>query len=264
MLLQNSFSQRFKGTFVIAAICKDGIIIAADTRLEVNKDGTPTSKMTDFDSYAYYFDSIQKIHPIRNFGFSSTGLASIGNNTLYYYLSNFEKSLNLNTTILEGSQKFFDYLRNTHPDVINQFLTMQIFMAGFEDGKPLLYLYEKQKSGYYDNGYLVSDGNCDFAKHYNSNLTCKQMSIIAEKTIRKFAKDQKQQHNIGGPIMILKISPDNKMTWLKNTPADNNFMHVTDIFKKYLEGKLKITFSSPNEKRKIDEMIQGWKLKGLL
>ena len=64
----NSASIRIKGSFVIAAICKDGIIVASDSR------GTLKDKR---GRRIAYYDNNQKIFPMGNSLIADTGYTSL-------------------------------------------------------------------------------------------------------------------------------------------------------------------------------------------
>jgi hypothetical protein len=50
---------------------------------------------------------------------------------------------------------------------------------------------------------------------YKLPLTCENGAFLAEKTIYQFAIDRDKTSEVGGPLYIVKISPDNKFTNLK-------------------------------------------------
>src|SRR5437870_1301326 len=59
---------KFKGTYSIGAICKDGVVLAADSRGAFLRDGTSVA----------YFDDIQKVFIVKNCLLSIVGLIALG------------------------------------------------------------------------------------------------------------------------------------------------------------------------------------------
>jgi len=60
---------------------------------------------------------------------------------------------------------------------------------------------------------------------YNMPLNCLTGALLSEQTIYKYAIDKKVTSQIGGPVTILKIDVNNKITFLKTTdyPSFNNY-----------------------------------------
>jgi len=72
---------KMHGTYQIAAICKDGIVVGTDTRCSID-DGNR--------HIMCYYDSVQKVFPFKNYAISSSGSMLINGKYLFYYYKQFE------------------------------------------------------------------------------------------------------------------------------------------------------------------------------
>lgn len=204
-----------KGTLIIAAVCEDGVIIAADSRsTHVCKD-----KNGEYIAQGYK-DSCQKIFIVKGIPIANTGL----NNFDGWTLSTLVEKFNTGQEILDSSIK----------DIINAFVTIlkynfpaksypllaqnRFYTGGYLDGIPVVI------SGDYDSikpivgGLYYSDkGAGTIVKKYIPNkeklLPCSLLKDILEKIIIEFGKTNKL---VGGPVSIIKVNKDNSYTWIQN------------------------------------------------
>ncbi len=82
--------QKGHGTYVIAAVCKNGILIGADTRCsyklyEVNH--------LIPDEHLAYFDTIQKIFPLKRFVIANEGDVTFDTLMFYHFIKEFDTSI---------------------------------------------------------------------------------------------------------------------------------------------------------------------------
>ncbi len=126
-----------------------------------------------------------------------------------------------------------------------EFLDLQIFWCGYGNRKPEICGI---KNGHYrcavDSGSIQTDSANDFAGYYSPKLTCKEAAKLIEASIYRHAQRDKLTYSIGGPIMILKITPDNKIVWLKNKKSTPNLETKEQLYLAYKQHKLNIHFNS--------------------
>jgi len=256
-----------RGTCIITAICKDGIIMAVDSRAVFLKDSLVDLSTLSSNNVRGFYDDVQKVHIIRKFAFGSEGQLNFGNERhgIYYYLSRFEKTLSDTTDVYTGARNFMYYMRNNYgADVLDGFKSLQIVLTGYYKQIPLIAIIDpidSTKGGYIkDSGYMTCSVGVDFPRKYSKNLTCEQMAKVVENAILEYRKKYNKELYIGSKIMILKISPQNTFTWLKNAPKEpeSSTDSISETYTKYLQGKLKIQFTSPGEKLKFDSTVKAW------
>ena len=120
------------GTLVVAVICNDGILMAADSRASFTVDS-----VGELATYAYV-DSFRKIMPIGNFQIGTVGVSSFKNKHLIKIIQDYNKKNISPPTVLETYNKFRNYLRNDLSLADSLFEKNQFFTAGYEDGNPII------------------------------------------------------------------------------------------------------------------------------
>src|ERR1700749_2816050 len=126
LTIAETFSQQVHGSFAIGAICKDGILLAEDTRGAFSKDGI--LQPNNQSQIKCYFDPIQKIYPFNGFAVCSMGLLNFAPeyNSLYYYLSKYINSAGKNVTVMNFIYSFYLFIHNNYPDKLNAFASLNI------------------------------------------------------------------------------------------------------------------------------------------
>jgi 20S proteasome alpha/beta subunit len=249
-----------KGSFSIGAICKDGIVIGADTR---GGFGLPKANgVPDFDKEPQcYYDTIQKVFAIKNFIFCSTGQVTFGDKFFYFYLKEFEATLKDDATTSNGKIDFLQFIYAKYPSQLEAFLRLKMIIAGYENNKPQLCIVQNSRWDCIVEGYAVTDSLCEFDKVYSVNYTCKEMAGIIEKNILAYAKKYNKTSTIGGPIMILQIKPDNSFIWLNHKPIKQNWLDFYEFYSAYKKHTIKIHFKSEKSKQIFIESMKPYSLR---
>src|SRR5438093_1668735 len=145
---------RIKGSFVIAAICRDGIIVASDSR--------GTFKDPAGRRLAYY-DVNQKIFHFGNNLIADTGYASLNDphtSFLSALMASFAQSTLSHTDIAQLPASYFTYVDATLPERGAESAKIQtLIFAGFRDKSPVLCIYKGESTREVkcqSSGYLSS------------------------------------------------------------------------------------------------------------
>jgi len=197
---------KMHGTYQIAAICKDGIVVGTDTRCSID-DGNR--------HIMCYYDSVQKVFPFKNYAISSSGSMLINGKYLFYYYKQFEAA-NLNKEKMsENVKSFFDYMFKRYPEAASVIeRTNKLIFAGYEGKTPVLFIAAKgQLQGVGDTGFVCEDNLCDF--QYNSNLTCIEMAKVIEQSIVNYVKKYNKELEINTHISLNFTSERNKELIIK-------------------------------------------------
>ena len=103
--------------------------------------------------------------------------------------------------------------------------------------------------------FTVTNKSADKYFIYDSAANCEKLKKMAQKAIATFATNEHQTIKIGGPITVLKISPDHSFKWLQNNFTD---LAIDDnVFTLYQTGKLKLHFLSPQYKILVDSLLKS-------
>ncbi len=198
------------GSFMIAAICKDGIIIGSDSRLTLKyKNGA-----------IGYIDSIQKIFPGKNYVIGLMGTANVNNYNVSYLTKRFTDSLpQMNEDVSFTWFHWTKYIEKMIPKAKIDLNGMIFFLANYRNSKPNIYYnYRNGTRVLVKRSGFVEPDSTIFGSKYSSKITCKKATKLIKEAIYKYAKDKNKELTIGGPIYFIKISKNNSVKWLKDIP----------------------------------------------
>ena len=229
----------FHGSYFVAAICRDGIVIGADTRQSISK---AFSSDIENEVVAFY-DTSQKIYPMNGYAMAVMGNATSFSDTnwRYFYIKEFRKYMVKQKTLDLDIKYFFDFLKNNYPKAYKDFLDNVLAFASFDNGMPTIFATgggrkPKLITGY---GFITLDPLMNFDSYYNNEDSCITMAKKIEKAILEYAEKNKKTDVIGGPITVLKISYNNEQTWLTPIPLDEGYCNFKEFFKAESEGRVK-------------------------
>jgi len=180
----------------------------------------------------------------------------IGDKLVSYYINQFKLSLPADVNMQSFIRLFYNFVGKNYASYGKKFLDLQIIWCGYENRKPEICAI---KNGHYecivDSGSIQTDSANDFRDSYSTKLTCKEAAKLMESSIYRYAQNNNLTHEIGGPIMILRITPDNKIEWLKNKKLTPNFDTKEQLYQAYENNKLNIHFTSAENKITFDSVF---------
>jgi 20S proteasome alpha/beta subunit len=259
----NSFSQepvhsaknapiRIKGSFVIAAVCKDGIIVASDSR--------GTLKDHQGRRIAYY-DINQKIFPIGDKLIADTGYASLNDPKISFLstlMSDFAASPNSRVAVDALPDSYFAYASNVLPASGAASARLQtLFFGGFKDGQPMLCMYQGETNRQTKcrlSGYLSSPGQTISRLENVGSLSFEQAAQIMRKTIDDYAAAV-QPGSVGGPVVIRTITKATS-DWLEKPPQWPNWQSFVDLAEDYKNDRIPFHLMPGVAKTQLDALIQ--------
>lgn len=236
-----------KGSYALAAICKDGIIIGADSR------GTIIS--LDNDTIGYY-DASPKIFLIKHLGLSTVGDASYNGKYLSYYLTEYEKIMPNNINACTFYDSFFTFINNKYSQILKNMLQLRLTTIGFSEGHSCLCNYfhiAPYEKSICDNGCTAADTLSDFFNHYSLDNSCKKNAALLRESIKNYAIKYHTNY-IGGNVEVLIMYKNGTTEWFHRTPRTEDINTDMEFYEAYKNKKIKITFYS-DEKKKI---FEGW------
>jgi 20S proteasome alpha/beta subunit len=268
ILVQKGFSQEYLGPYnsiVVAVICHDGVLMAADSRTSFIKIAD-SSKKTQSDSRIVYacYDSARKIFSLGNCIVGVAGDAIAGK---YFYgnlINDFRKSYRITGGITTTFNAFLGYLENRFKTDRSSILAgTQFILAGYEKGNPVIYGYSsrgvitEKRLG----GAIESDQNFIpyLAKPDNVPTNCPEVAPFLELGIKAFAKDQ-GNNMTGGPFQLIQIAPGNKIVTLKDFEPIN-FGTYNAMALAILHGQLHVNYIySWSESLLAENLRRGMKM----
>lgn len=243
---------RVKGSFVIAAICKDGIIVASDSR--------GTLKNSQGRRIAYY-DVNQKIFPIGKSVIADTGYASLNDPKVSFLsalMSDFASNLRSHTPVDQLPGSYFRYVNAALPaDGADSAKVQTLMFAGYQAGKPVLCIYKGESSRTMmcrSSGYFASP-SIEIAglEHVNS-LTFNQAARVMRRAISGYAAAV-SPGPVGGPVVVRTITPS-RSEWFGSHPHWPNWSSFNDLASDYQASRVRFHLLPGATKADLDAVVE--------
>ncbi|OLY92281.1 20S proteasome, alpha and beta subunits [Cnuella takakiae] len=250
----NCFSQgTFKGSFTFVLPSQDGIAVVSDTRLSYDYPGT--------EKGLGYFDPTQKVFIIHDFVLSFTGAGMVNTTFVKFFIDAYKKEKYTPKRSLDKTfQHFKEYIERKFPAEAPVIFSNVIYLAKYFDGIPYSGIYF---NGRFQSGpYAVLSSSDQVLKTglVNPENTCEQNIFYAKKLISDYAIKNNQQHLIGGPFLIAKIFPDNKIIWMENKPISSPST-LSQFADNYFKGFYQSHFFSAESKLVFEDIMHRFKSK---
>jgi hypothetical protein len=242
---------RVKGSFVIAAICRDGIIVASDSRGMLNdREGRRIA----------YYDVNQKIFPIGNALIADTGYASLKDPTVSFLsalMARFAGDVRSSTDVERLPVSYFDYVAGVLPPAGAESAKVQtLVFAGFRESKPLLCIYKGESSREKTcraSGYLSSPDQQIVGLQNVSSFSFAQAARVMQETIDDYAAAV-QPGLVGGPVVVRTITPS-KSEWFGKPPDWPNWSSFADLAKDFRAGRVPFHLMPGISKAELDTLV---------
>lgn len=242
---------RVKGSFVIAAICRDGIIVASDSRgMLKNREGRRIA----------YYDVNQKIFPIGNALIADTGYASLKDPSVSFLsalMARFAENVQPGIDVEQLPGSYFNYVTAAlPPDGAESARIQTLVFAGFRRTRPLLCIYKGESGRELTcraSGYVSSPGQEIVGLQNVSSLSFAQAARVMQKTIDDYAAAV-QPGLVGGPVVVRTITPS-KSEWFAKTPDWPNWISFADLAKDFETGRVPFHLMPGINKAELDTLV---------
>jgi len=242
---------RVKGSFVIAAICKEGIIVASDSR--------GTLKDRQGRRLAYY-DINQKIFPIGNKLIADTGYASLNDPKISFLtalMSRFADSSLSQVDVAQLPTSYFKFAAATLPPAGAESAKVQtLVFAGFQKSRATLciYLGESNRTVHCSSsGYLSSPRQHILGLASVQSMSFMEAAQIMQKTIDDYAAAV-QPGFVGGPVVFRTITASGSK-WFGTHPDWPNWGSFTDLAGDYEKDRIPFHLMPGIAKGQLDALI---------
>jgi 20S proteasome alpha/beta subunit len=238
-----------KGSFMIAAIGKDGIIVATETR------GNIFDLRDEKETPIGYYDGVQKEFIIGSTVLANTGKGAIGNVFFSAVINEFKAKLIVYPPVDAFFNVFKEFYNSCMPKKFqDQIESNLMLVAGFKEGKPMICYFQNSAVGCIESeGYVESDTTI-FADKYTKNLSCDLLAELAKDAIKKYSERKENWKTIGGDVCIIKITKAEGPSWLKKIDF-RKWVYTTDLIKDYNAGKVNINLIVPFKKEDLEKVF---------
>lgn len=235
-----------KGTLLINCITQYGIVIAADSR------GCFYDEVDGIKMPIATFDSALKIFKLNNYILSIAGANGIGETYFSTIIGQFNETYNQKTGVESVLSEFIHYLDTHFP--LTQFperRSNKFLLAGYENDLPVMLSFSTAEGIRNHKGTVTSESGA--GKYYNHYNSMPQLSVVdvIESTIYSYAREEKMEHLVGGPIAVLLIKPGNELQWIKNDFSTRVYENPSAFFERVREESVKIEYLIPDGKQRL-------------
>lgn len=247
-----------EGTFIISAICPNGIVMGVDSR-QTFVDGNR--------KVVAYYENSPKIYKHKNVIVGAVGGYIIDGFNIYCIFDKFQAKYPFPPSIGRYYQELLAFAKTIlNEKQLGRFVSNQIFISGYEGLTPHAYEYRNGKQVQHINSidYINSLGKIATDEVFRTNLTFSPTDVI-EKNIREIIYDIADQDNvrggakrIGGTPSIAIISYGQVIKF--DLQTKNSFCCLKDFFSKHKMGKIKLTYVSKQDSVRLHQAF----LKNLL
>ena len=241
------------GTVLFAAKCENGIILATDSRFNVQ-----ASLSKDSSFQVAYLDNFQKIYIIDNYAVAMAGRGFADGKSIGTILSNFKNTKPAYTDPSSFVYLFARYLQEKHPVLFEKPHKSVILCCGYFQNKPQISILHKNVVGEVSNYYMMSDQDQSFVRQYKSTMECKRLKSVAINLIDSIPiNDTTLRYSVGGKTNVLLLSTDNKFKWLTKQKKMLFFENTTQYFEYVLSGKSKIKYLKEEYREPLLDIYRG-------
>lgn len=244
-----------KGSFVIAAICKDGIVLASESRANI------FDKTDENQEPIAYYNGIQKIFPVGSAAMAETGQGLILNVFFSTIVSQFTQELRVDLRVNQLLPAFISYCeQRLPPSAVSEVKRQKLFSAGYiESHATICYFNQDQPDAPFgciqDSGFIQSDITLltEYAQELPTMPANKVMDLAIE-AIETYAAKAERWKTIGGPIDVLLVS-EKGCRWLgKNSPT-KDWKYIQDLIIAYRAGELEINLIPPADREQLENLL---------
>jgi hypothetical protein len=245
---------RCGGSFVISAICRDGIILASESRANIFHRTDPSQ------TPLAYYDTCQKIFPIGEAAIAETGQGLIGNAFFSAIVGDFSQRIIQHPSSNNLLSLFIDHCKKTmQPDVFAEIRKQKLFAAGYNGSIPFVcYFNEQQPDGPFGciNAGLIESYKTSLSERKDElkNLTVTKVAQLSQKAIQSYAGEGERWKSIGGPIDVLCITPSGSC-WLKKNTPDQKYTSVKEFVIAYQQGNIPLTLIPPATQEQLEDLF---------
>ncbi len=242
----------YGGTYLMAVICKDGIVMGSDSRM---------SFFNDKHELIAYFEGSKKVYQFRNIVFGIAGQAGFISTTFDVIFDKFTKTHNADIQVDKFYDIFLRFAKSTVRDSIYLALKQnQFLVCGYNNKQPFVYLYDVL-----GNEVISSHGYLTNFKRDNHNPQVEQIFATADlsttvdhldKYIMFIAQDRNKNavSEIGGDRYIKCLTKEAIKDC--SLPPKHNFKSVRELALAVKNKKVNMWYRSKPDSISINKQLQ--------
>lgn len=244
-----------KGSFVIAAICRDGIILASESRANF------FDKTDDEQQPIAYYDGIQKIFPVGSAAIAETGQGLILNVFFSAIVGQFTQDLRVGIQTNQLLPTFVSYCeQKLSPVAVAEVKRQKLFSAGYIGSHPTICYFNQDQPGapfgcIQDSGFIQSDVTLltEYAEALPT-MPAERMTDLVIEAIETYANQGDRWKTIGGPIDILLVAEES-CHWIEKNSQTTDWKYIQDLITAYRAEELEINLIPPANRELLENLL---------
>lgn len=244
---------RVKGSFVIAAICRDGIIVASDSRgMLKNLQGRRIA----------YYDVNQKIFPLGGKLIADTGYASLNDPQISFLsalMLRFADTVGAHVDVDKTPDAYFRFAETVLPHAGADSAKLQtLIFAGYKGLQPELCIYDGQSTQRVTctfSGYLSSPRERISGLKDLRSLSFNQAAQVMRTTIEDYATAV-QPGLVGGPVVLRTITRTGS-EWFGGHPEWPRWTSFSDLNRDYSQGNVLFHLMPGVARTELDTLVEA-------
>jgi proteasome subunit B (beta)-like protein len=245
-----------RGTIMMAAKAKDGIIIVADSRIAY--------KLSSTNEVLAYQDGQPKIFPLKKFALAIAGDFSDGEIMVKKIVADFSKSNPTYNTPEECLYRFGLFIKAKYPAYFKNLNNNIIIATGYCPEQTISILINNttrtiRNKDWSSNAAAQIDSLHLFTA--SKGGTSKHLADSAEQAMKEYIRIFHKEDEMGGFFSILKINPDNSYSWLKNDFSGNGYETECEANRAWYENKQNLHYIDSKRKSIMKEFNKTIKRK---
>lgn len=260
---QNNKNYYPHGTILVAVICKDGILFATDSRSSFTITNIDANRKSKEDVFAY-MNNDKKLYQVKDYFIAVSGLSMFNKKYVRDLVSDFNETIIERLKVEDIFDGFLNFLIKennlTKTEIFNE---NTFIIAGYENSKPkIISQHKENRSIGEDIGSMFYSDILfkQFVKfEQNKELTCANLCPVIEKAINDYA-EYRNDYQVGGPVEIIQIKPDNTHLSLRNFKP-NNYKTYEETAKAIFNNEIEVHYLYPESQEKLKStLLEGIKL----
>ncbi|NNF22474.1 MAG: hypothetical protein HKN67_11060 [Saprospiraceae bacterium] len=226
-----------EGSFIIAGICKDGILIASDKRFVIYDTTSVKPKPLA------YFDGIQKIWIVDDYVLAMTGTGATQNYFITHIIEDFTVNKNSSINFKNYIPQLLSFVRQNYPDEFIAFqrniIRNKFFIAGYDQDIPKICAFSNYQTQCISGSGFIESDMTENMNDYDYSLTFDGLGDLMKNSIVVYSSTGDNWKKSGNTVDIVSISNNQEPVWYQRSYS-HNLPCISDLKSDVKNGDLKI------------------------
>ena len=165
------------------------------------------------------------------------GVASVENHYLNEIFDEYNKMQIKESDIRTTFQAFWEYLKIKFPNSKDR-NRLEMVGGGYFNNKPQIFAMDSSRESNVGEKLIFSDSLVN--RYFNVQMDSIPQSIKI--MFNKYAYGTQKNKSVGGPISIVEITPNSKVTFISNDFSNRNYKNTNTFYEAVRDYKIKMFY----------------------